>query len=414
MEVFAILEPLFKQTGTVIDVFRFIWFFILPFILYKTFFPLWMSYIGDVRAENTDFETIEIIPPRNTERSPQPMESVFAGLQGTSTTISVYDELCFGASQPNFSIEIVGTNGRVHFFIDLPSSLRALFESHLYAQYPDVEIRDAHNYIEQVPAIIPNKDWDLWGSDIVLIKPDPIPIKTWERFEETVTGKMIDPLSGLIEMMGRMRKAEHLWFQIIIEPILEGWAKEEGEKFVNELKGKAPVPEKGIIGKIMMAITGFLKRDTDGGEKKDEAPLEFRLSPGERKTLEAVEDNIGRYMFRTKMRMVYIGRREVFRKSMVSGFFGALKQFADFNLNAFKPTLLTDAKYIFRKTRLRFRQRKVFDAYKKRKLNTPRFVLSDRELATVFHMPDMTVVAPSVVRSNITKATAPPDLPIAQ
>ncbi len=416
MEAFAIFGELFKQTALIVDVFRFVWFLILPFALYKVFRPLWMDYIMDVYTTGMKFEMVEIVPPRNTERSPQPMESVFAGLQGTRSYIPIYHEFCLGVTPPGFSLEIVGTNGQVRFFVDLPSNFRPVLESHFYAQYPDVEIRDAQSYVGQVPAIIPNKDWDLWGTDIILAKPDPVPIKTWEHFEENITGKMIDPLSGLIEVMGRTRKAEHLWLQIIIEPEPEGWFK-EGEKFANELKGKAAAPTKGVVGRMVMAVTGFLGgAGGDSGAGGDDAPLEFRLSPGEKKVLEAVEDNIGRYMFRTKMRMIYVGRREVFNKSMVSGFFGALKQFADFNLNAFKPydMSLTDALYVFRKTRIRFRQRKLFDAYKKRKPNGPRFMLSDRELATIYHMPDMSVVAPSIARSNITKSTAPADLPIAE
>ncbi len=414
MEAFAVFGQLFDQIERVFDVFRYIWFFVLPPLLYMVFRPMWMGYIGDVRGESIDFQVIEIIPPRNIETSPQPMESIFAGLQGTRTTLSVYDELCLGGFNPAYSLEIVGTAGQVRFFVELQANTRAVFESHFYAQYPEVEIRDAEDYTRQIPAIVPNKNWDIWGSDIELVKPDPVPIKTWQHFEETVTGKMIDPMSGIIEVMGRARKGEHLWMQIIITPEPETWHK-EGMKYVDQLRGREVKPEMGMFGKMVMGMTGFLSK---GGSQEDkgDAPLEFKLSPGERKVLEAVEENVGRYMFRTKMRMIYVGRREVFDKSMVSGFFGGLKQFADFNLNSFKPYdwSMTYANYAFRKTRLRFRQRRLFHNYKRRKMSGNKFLLSDRELATVYHMPDMNVVAPAITRANVTQSGAPSNLPTGQ
>ncbi len=415
-EIIVIYKQLFSAIPHVADILRYVWFFILPPFLYKVFYIVWMDYANDVYLSNTPSDMLEIIPPHNTERSPQPMESVFAGLEGTSAYIPAYDELCMGVMPPTFNFEIVGTNGNVHFYVLLERRFRSVFESHFYAQYPDAEIHEARDYTGDVPAIVPNKNWDLWGADITLIKPDPIPIKTWQYFEEDITGKMIDPMAGLIEVMGHTRKAEHLWFQIIAEPMPESWHDQEGMAYVEELKGRKPAPKKGLIARFMMAITGFLSPGGDGSSASGEAdaPLEFRLSPGEKKVLEAIEENVGRYMFKVKMRMIYLARTEVFDKGLVAGFFGALKQFADFNLNAFKPyePSITYALYVARKIRLRFRQHKILYSYRKRKMSGVKFVLSDRELATIYHMPDMSVVAPAIARSNITKSTAPANLPI--
>ncbi len=413
-DLFAIYGQIFGALDSVMTVVYYTWIFVLPPVLYKTFFALWMDYIQDIFATNTPYDTIEIIPPKNVERSPQPMESLFAGLQGSRITIPTYGEFCEGAMQPAISFEIVGTDHGVRFYVLLPSELRDVFESHLYAQYPDVHIRDVEDYVQNIPALIPNKDWDIWGADLELLKPDPVPIRTWQHFEEDVTGKMIDPLSGMLEVMSRARAGEYLVWQIIIEPLPEGW-KDEGAQYVEELKGKKAPPKIGAVGKLMLAVTGFLgSGSSGGGGDADDAPLEFRLSPVERKVLEAVEENIGRYMYRVKMRMVYAARRAVFNKAMVFGFFGAMKQFADFNLNAFKPHVpsITYALYLFREARLRFKKRKLMYTFSKRKMSGARFVLSDRELATVYHMPDMSVTTSAINRvDHSTKATAPHNLP---
>lgn len=414
MEAFAVFGQLFDQFALIADVFRYVWFLLLPPILYYLFRPIWIEYIADVYADTVPFDMLEIIPPRNSERSPQPMESIFAGLQGTRSSIPTYDDLCLGVFPPSFSFEIVGNAGRVHFYVMLQRNFRPVFESHFYAQYPDVEIRDVADYMDDVPAIIPNKDWDVWGADIELLKPDPVPIKTWQHFEEDITGKMIDPMSGLIEVMGRARRGEYLCLQIIISPEPESWHK-EAMAYVDELKGRVVAKPKGLLARMVMAVTGFLAKEGDGGKSDSaDAPLEFKLSPVERKVLEAVEENIGRYTFKVKMRMIYTARKEIFDKAMIAGFFGAMKQFADFNLNAFRPydPSITYALYVFRKTRLRFLQHKLLRAYRKRKMSGKKFRLSDRELATILHMPDMSVVAPSITRSGTTKSTAPANLPI--
>jgi hypothetical protein len=148
-----------------------------------------------------------------------------------------------------------------------------------------------------------------------------------------------------------------------------------------------------------------------------EQPLEFRLSPGQKKVLEALENNIGKQMFNTRMRHVYIGKRSVFSKQTgVSSFIGAIKQFNDFNLNSFKPeeTSKTYANYFMAEERLRFRQRRILRRYRTRDTDpqSTRFMLSTEELATIFHIPDMAVMAPTLTRVAARRGGAPMNLPI--
>lgn len=95
---------------------------------------------------------------------------------------------------------------------------------------------------------------------------------------------------------------------------------------------------------------------------------------------------------------------------------GGIKQFNDSNLNAFKPNDVTKtyANYVFSEPRLRYRQRRILRRYKFRDPD-PDFtmmMLSTAELATVFHIPDMAVVAPSLSRITAKRSVAPSNLPI--
>ena len=151
-------------------------------------------------------------------------------------------------------------------------------------------------------------------------------------------------------------------------------------------------------------------------EKKEEQPLEFRLSPGEKDVLKALQGNLAKQMYKTRMRHIYIGRREVFSKPTgVSAFIGGIKQFNDQNLNSIVPNddAKTYANYIFTEERLRYRQRRLLRRYNARDSDpqSSRFLFSSEELATIFHIPDMAVIAPSLTRVSAKRGGAPANLP---
>ena len=144
--------------------------------------------------------------------------------------------------------------------------------------------------------------------------------------------------------------------------------------------------------------------------------MEFRLSPVEKDVLKAVEDNLGKPQFYVRPRYLYIGRRENYDKAVgINSFFGAIRQFSDDNLNSLKPnTTKTTAYHIFIETRLRYLQRKLLRRYRGRSMDGEggKLVMSTEELATVFHLPDMNVLAPSLARVESKHGGAPSNLPV--
>ena len=141
----------------------------------------------------------------------------------------------------------------------------------------------------------------------------------------------------------------------------------------------------------------------------------MRLSPMERDVLKAVETNLGKVQFSTKGRCLYVARRENFDMSIgVSSIWGALKQFGDSNLNGFKPGELKTSKHydFFKKERLDHVQRKLYRRYKSRSRDGYKTVLSSEELATIFHLPDINVLAPAMTRVEAKRGGAPSNLPI--
>ena len=416
--MFGEIFSIFKVIG---EAFFHVWFVVLPVAFYQLFKIIWKDYIQIKWLSSLKYDQLEIIPPKNLEKSPQPMESIFWGISGVLKTHNTVEEWVKGELTFKFSLELVSDEGTVHFYIRTPRQFRNLIEAHLYAQYPDVVVNEVADYVQDVPAIIPNKEWDLWGTDLELCQPDPYPIRTYKYFEESVTGKMIDPLAGLVETMGKLGPGQKIWFQYVVIPLHETWNAEEHE-IIDKLAGR--VGEKtgvfsgllndlgdifGNLGKGLFGPVEFAKK-----EEKEESPLEFRLTPVEKEILKAVENNLGKNMFRIKMRFIYLGRRENFDKSAVSSFVGGIKQFNDINLNSFRPNdkSKTYALHLWVDERTRFRQRKIFKRYRDRDPTGATFVLSTEELATVFHLPDMSVVAPSVTFVEAKRGGAPANLPV--
>ncbi len=426
--LFSNLSDMFSMMGTMFSIVFSVWFILFPPLLFFIFKIVWMLHVNGHFGSGIKWVLLEIIPPRDIEASPLPMESVFTSFCGTIKSPTAAEEFIKGEFPASFSLELVSIEGQVHMYVRTQVAFRNLVEAHFYAQYPNVEIVEAEDYVHLVPKTMPNKDWDLWGVDFKLFKPDLYPIKSYKNFEETITGKMIDPLAGLIETMGKLGPSQHLWLQYIITPVSEKWYS-TGQETIDEFLGKEKPKQVSLIGRLFSDILdvfmnigrGLMAQEVvfGGGEtadKKDDQPLEFRLSPGQKDVLKALESNLGKQMFKTRMRMLYLGRREVFSKATgVSAFIGGIKQFNDQNLNSMVPEdgSKTYANYIFVEERLRFRQRRLLRRYMSRDSDpqSTRFLFSTEELATIFHIPDMGVLAPSLTRVSAKRGGAPANLP---
>jgi len=401
------------------QIFNHYWWIIFPVAFYFLFKIIWMDFVNSSWGKSLNWTMLEVIPPKDLEKGPKPMESLYQGLVGVVVSFNVFEEYLKGMFTDTFSFELVGLSGEVHFFIRTQKKYKNLVEAQIYAQYPDAQVLEVEDYTNNFPKVVPNKDWDLWGSDLELVMPDPYPIKTYDKFEESITGTMIDPIGAFVETMGTLPPGQNLWLQIITQPLSEKWR--EGEmKLVQQLAGRNSGGKKGgiiqdiidILANLFSAMMGpveFAK-----SEKKEEQPLEFRLTPGEKEQLKAIEENLGKNAFKIKMRVIYVGKKDGFDKSYVTAFFGAMRQFNDLNLNNLKPEnqSKTYAQFVAVDTRLQMRKRKIYKRYKERDMTGKKFVFSTSELATVWHFPDMNIKTPALTRVESKKGSAPPNLPI--
>lgn len=427
-----VFQEFFQGISGIFEVMLDVWFLVFPFVFYYLFKILWLKFVRRKYLRSLQNILLEIIPPKDVEKSPKLMESIFAGLAGVIKSPNPIEVNIQGFLPDYFSFEIVGTEGDVHLYIRTQKKYRNLIEAHFYAQYPNIEIVEAPDYTENIPMTIPNKEWDLWGTEFEFTnKEQAIPIRTYRFFDETVTGKMIDPLAGVAEVMAKAGPGQHMWLQFLVSPRgkEKDWVNEFGKPAVQRLIGATEAEQVGLLKQLGIDILDIGKNIPTAAlalepkwtelksEKKELGPVEFRLTPGQKEVLKALESNIGKQQFQIKMRYIYLGRKDVFDKGTgVSGLVGAIKQFNDMNLNGFKPidTTKTYANYLFVEPRLRYRQRLIYYHYRDRDWDAgdDTFYMSSEELATVFHIPDMAVATPTLPRVMAKQGGAPANLPV--
>ena len=140
----------------------------------------------------------------------------------------------------------------------------------------------------------------------------------------------------------------------------------------------------------------------------------FRLSPGERDTVELIEKNIAKLGFRTTIRFLYISPHDMYSGVHVASMMGFFRQLNTLNLNSFKPDSSTapSVDYLLPKMRNFARKRRLLFNYKRRYIKPRAYILNNEELATVYHFPGMVVAAPMAPRIGSKKGEPPPGLPV--
>ncbi len=394
------------------------WWTFTPIVLFFILGHLWMTYIQLRYESGKTWALLEIKLPREVLKTPKAMEQVFSGLHGVYSEPNLIDKYINGETMERFSLEVVGLNGVTHFHIRTNVKFRNLVEAQIYAQYPEAEIHEAEDYSEAIPPDIPNKDYDLWGTELVLSKPDAYPIRTYFEFEDPKDERRIDPLASLTELLSKLEQGSQLWIQFIISPAPDTWHA-EGQKLVSQLIGRKETKQPGAFDDMGASLGVLFKGGEEvpkQSERKggDPASQMMFLSPGQRTVIEAIEKNISKIGFHVTIRIVYLARHEVFTKANVAGILGCFRQFNTLHLNGFKPSRskTPGVDYLFKRTRNFARKRTLFQNFKKRKLDFHPIILNTEELATIYHFPGKTEApAPFMQRVEAKKGAPPSGLP---
>src|SRR3989344_4926045 len=155
------------------DVWKQVWWFAAPLM---TAFICWEFYVFYIRYKfivGIRWKLLEIKVPKNILKTPKAMEQIFAAAHAPySYGLRFMEKYWEGIVEYWMSFEMVGRAGESHFYLRLPKQFKNLMESAIYAQYPDAEITEVDDYVTQMPKVLPNKTYDLYGYEIILRQPE--------------------------------------------------------------------------------------------------------------------------------------------------------------------------------------------------------------------------------------------------
>ncbi|MCI0479036.1 hypothetical protein L0Y59_00625, partial [Candidatus Uhrbacteria bacterium] len=336
-----------------------------------------------------------------------------------------------GKTQDTISMEIVSIDGNVQFLVRTTRGFRDLIEASIYAQYPDAEIVEVEDYTLRIPSSYPDREWDIFGTEMVPVTSDVFPLRTYPEFEDKISGELKDPMAVMLENLSRIGPGEQIWFQLVLYPVDQKAFRQKAEAIVKKLTGQKVVAKESLLEKIVglpfkavgLLLEGAGITGPASAPKKDELPFGriLQMTPGERKVVEAVENKAAKIVYQCKIRFLYAAKKEMFKKQKtVSPFVGAIKQLNTNDLQSLKPETkrvgMNSTLWFFKDDRNNARKRRFVSAYRSRSawVGTPLFYMNIEELATMWHFPiSMQTRAPQLKKTESKRSEPPINIPFA-
>ena len=403
----------------------------------------WMARIITNYLGTLNWILLEIKIPRENIKSTTSMEQVFATVYGIYSFGLRLPEIYWeGKVEHWLSFEMTGSSDGVHFYIKTPKKNRNIVETAFFSQYPNIEIHEVEDYVKKMPRNLPNKEYDIFASDIILGREDAYPIKTYYDFEDETDDedKNVDPLAVAAEILSNLKPGETVWLQWLVRPAGNEWVK-KSQDVTDELAGRKPPKEKKKIlagsGEFAQNLLRAPATHPEwAGVSEDGSQLStFRFyTPGEQETLKAIARKASKRAYDTILRFVYIDKRDEFTGENVESVIGIIQQFATLDMNFFKPNKKTFTKKstvskipisAYREWKLEKLKKSIYQAYLNREIPQPRLsshfrlkmktsILNIEELASVYHPPTIAVKAPKLRPLGFKKGEPPIDLPTKQ
>ncbi len=359
--------------------------------------------------------------PKLNEKGPVAFEQILASLHGLILRSMKNNE------QETISFEIVNMCGMIHFYVSVPAHLRTLISSQIFAQYPSVEIETVCNFFTN--KLIANKK--VISTSLEPSEPWVFPFKRYAQFEDTSARTFEDPLGAITSAISSLHsRTDTAVLQWVIAPVDKKW-NEVAEKTLKRFFRTgvwqwkwfrklyqwlriSPNKSTRILRSPLFFLihlfflwgknrphSSIVSRDNS---EETEGEVDERTSSGrhDRETVYGASyDKVSRQAFCVNIRAAYIHDDEdaLHAEAKLREIAGTFQQFSQPQLNYFDIRTLQKGK-----------DSHTFRNIVARRLDSP-FILSQEELATMFHLPTISVSTARIQWVNAPKLEPPANLP---
>ncbi len=405
--------------------FRETWWLILFFVSFwfaRTSILAWRQRRFE---HHTAWTFYEMKMPREIMKNPRGMDQILQSIAGLRNAPSDFQEK-YGDGEVSrfFTMEMVSFSGEIHFYMRVYKKQKSLFEAAFFSNYPDVELIESPDYMSQLPKNMEDiyaAGADIWGTEMLLKKSPLYPIRSYLTFESPEETQQFDPMSGFLELLGKVKQGEFLGIQYNVAPHLRDWGTDHS--LMSEL---AELKKPKQMDRAGADEFGF--------------PMTIPRSPGETDVIKAIEANLAKPAYKCVIRFLYISPKTIYYDSFARrGVLSAFNQYSTAELNTFygNPKMISKTKssispYIFPKLRGKLKAQRLFNYYKTREFETEvgmgtlmnshpfnwanhskPIILNTESLATLFHPPmGIVLTAPHTKRVESRKVGPSAGLPI--
>lgn len=409
--------------------------YLMPIPLAFIALHLWHHYRQERFIMGIKWVLLEIHVPRDVIKSPAAMELILSNAFYHKSNKGFWEQYVQGAPWFWFSLEMASIDGKVHFFIRTPTRLRDLVETQIYAQYPQAKVVEAEDYTLHVSQFKKNGEWYMWGCEFSKMKEDFLPIRTYRDMEEMDSGTKeefkIDPITPIIELLGSLAKGQQLWIQIIIRQNIKKYHSHKTGKHVDFYDATYE-----YIEHMLQPYTRTQKNDNGDTMGKD-----MRTPDPLKNLVKVMVENASLIHFDCGIRVVALSNKGLVSEDNFNNLRRACRliwrQYAQPNINELdrKNSTQFDAPWSdptgLALTKIK---KRMLDSYRMRTFFHPPiqyafnypfpislffpshkpniFVMSSRELATIYHFPGMVSETPSFKRIESKIAKPPSNLPL--
>lgn len=326
---------------------------------------------------------MQILVPRENDRTPLAAEQMFASIHGIlGDSIKSFDIV-------SFEIASSGEDG-IKFFVVIPQYLAKFVEGQIYAQYPNADIRYVPDYTQKK-----NSDMKLFVTtgEVELEKDFIFPIKTFRNFE-------VDPLAAITGAISDLKIGQYAWIQIIVRPVSNYW-QSSSKKYITAIReGKNPYGE-SFLDKVAAILSDIGSNLSNmGSESEPQRKEVVKLEPGQEEELSEIENKMLKLGFEFGIRVVTKAPTQVESEQILRDIVASFKQFTTAHLNTFIHSVPTKT------------GQEIYNDYVKRHLSSEVVdILNIEELASLYHMPNISVETPNIAWSRSKKLEPPMNIP---